>query len=156
LARPEQEGWLSCGRSGCLLFDRLSSRVHGRWQRRGASAPLTVEQLQARERWQARWILPIILAAFVPLFLTSPSSYAVEVVVGVGSWFVFATDLYVQRRIVPDYLRRPEGKFDLAIVVVTIPFYLIPGISGGTAILLLARLGRVVRVLLATSGLRRF
>jgi voltage-gated potassium channel len=33
---------------------------------------------------------------------------------------------------------------------------LIPGIAGGSAILLLARLARVVRVLLATAGLRRF
>jgi voltage-gated potassium channel len=33
---------------------------------------------------------------------------------------------------------------------------LIPGISGGSAVLLLARLGRVARVLMATAGLRRF
>jgi voltage-gated potassium channel len=41
-------------------------------------------------------------------------------------------------------------------VLITFPYYLIPGVSGGTAILLLARLTRVVRVLLATAGLRRF
>jgi voltage-gated potassium channel len=45
---------------------------------------------------------------------------------------------------------------DLGIVVFTFPIYLIPGVTGGTAILLVARLGRVVRVLLATAGLRRF
>jgi ion channel len=33
---------------------------------------------------------------------------------------------------------------------------LIPGVSGGSAILLLARLARVVRLLFATAGLRRF
>ncbi len=85
-----------------------------------------------------------------------PKSGAVEIVVGVGSWLVFAVDLVVQRRIAPDYLRRRQGKLDVTIVVLTFPVYLIPGISAGSAILVLARLGRVVRVLLATSGLRRF
>lgn len=121
-----------------------------------APAPLTSEQLQARERWQSRWNLPIIVAAVLPLFMTSPKSRGVEIFVGVGSWLVFVVDLVVQRRIVPDYLHRRSGMVDLGILVLTFPYYLIPGVSGGSAILLLARLGRVVRVLLATSGLRRF
>jgi voltage-gated potassium channel len=118
--------------------------------------PLTEEQQARRERWQSRWNLPIILAAVVPLFVTSPNTHWVEVVVGVGSWLVFVVDLIVQLRIAPDYLRRRSGQIDLAIVLLTFPFYLIPGISGKTGILLLARMARVVRVLLATSGLRRF
>ena len=118
--------------------------------------PLTPEQLRARDRWQSRWNLPIIVAAVVPLFVNSPDTRWVQVVVGLGSWIVFVIDLVVQRRIVPDYLRRRRGRFDLAIVLVTFPYYLIPGISGGSAILLLARLTRVVRVLLVTAGLRRF
>ncbi len=69
---------------------------------------------------------------------------------------MFAVDLFMQRRIVPDYLHRRDGRIDLAIVVVTFPFYLIPSVSSATAIVLLARLARVARVLLATSGLRRF
>jgi voltage-gated potassium channel len=121
-----------------------------------APAPLTPGQLQARERWQSRWNLPILVAAVLPLFVTSPKSRAVEIFVGVGSWLVFVVDLVVQRRIVPDYLHRRWGRVDMGILVVTFPYYLIPGVSGGSAILLLARLGRVVRVLLATSGLRRF
>ena len=116
----------------------------------------TAEQLLARERWQARWNLPLILAALVPLFVSSPDADWVQVVVGLGSWVVFVVDLVVQRRIVPDYLRSRRGRFDLAIVLITFPWYLIPGVSGGSAILLLARLGRVARVLLATAGLRRF
>ncbi|MGO9495511.1 MAG: ion transporter [Solirubrobacteraceae bacterium] len=119
-------------------------------------APLTPEQLHARERWQARWNLPIILAALLPLFVTSPKAGWVEVAVGAGSWLVFVIDLVVQRRIVPDYLHRRNGKIDLGIILLTFPYYLIPGISGASAILLLARLARVVRLLLATSGLRRF
>jgi voltage-gated potassium channel len=117
---------------------------------------LTREQLEARERWQSFWNLPIIVAALVPLFVTSPKYRWVAVVVGLGSWLVFLIDLVVQRRIVPDYLHRRQGRIDLGIVLATFPYYLIPGFSGAPAILLLARLARVVRVLLATAGLRRF
>jgi voltage-gated potassium channel len=118
--------------------------------------PLTAAQRQARERWQERWNLPIILAALVPLFVTSPETRWVQVVVGLGSWFVFVVDLVVQRRIDPDYLGRRDGRIDLGIVLLTFPYYLIAGLSGAAAILLLARLARLVRLLLATSGLRRF
>jgi len=121
-----------------------------------APPPLTAEQRAARERWQARWNLPILLAAFVPLFLTSPKLEVVAVVVGVGSWIVFVIDLVVQRRIDPAYMHRREGRFDLAIVLVTFPYYLLPGLSGVSALLLLARLARAARVLMATKGLRRF
>lgn len=120
------------------------------------AVPLTPEQLKARERWQAVWNLPIIVAALLPFFVTSSKTKWVELVVGFGSWLVFAIDLVVQRRIVPDYLHRRNGRIDLGIVLLTFPYYVIPGISGRTAILLLARLARVVRLLLATAGLRRF
>jgi voltage-gated potassium channel len=120
------------------------------------AAPLTAEQIANRERWQARWNLPILLAALVPLFVTSPKTRWVQVFVGLGSWIVFVIDLVVQRRIDPNYLRRRNGRIDLAIVLVTFPYDLISGISNGSALLLLARLARVVRLLLATAGLRRF
>ena len=64
--------------------------------------------------------------------------------------------MIVQRRIVHDYLRRPLGWFDLAILVLTFPYYLIPGVGAGAGFLVIARLARVVRVLVATAGLRRF
>ena len=134
----------------------MPSHPAKRTQMSAASAAPTAEQLLARERWQARWNLPIILAALVPLFVNSPDARWVQVAVGLGSWVVFVVDLVVQRRIVPGYLHQRRGRFDLVIVLITFPYYLIPGVSGGSAILLLARLGRVVRVLLATAGLRRF
>src|SRR5215471_2715432 len=124
--------------------------------RPGRESGLSAQQSAARERWQRRWNLPILLAALVPLFVNSPESRAVQVFIGIGSWLVFMVDLVVQRRIVPDYLHRRNGRIDLAIVVVTFPFYLIPPLSGYSAILMLARLARVARVLLATKGLRRF
>jgi voltage-gated potassium channel len=130
-----------------------TERARARFGRR---EDLTPEQLAARERWQRRWNLPILVAALVPLFVTSPNSRAAEIIIGVGSWLVFLVDLVVQRRIVPDYLHEARGRFDLAIVVLTFPLYLIPGVTGYSAILLFARLGRVARVLMATAGLRRF
>jgi voltage-gated potassium channel len=120
------------------------------------AAPLTPEQVKARESWQARWNAPILLAALVPLFVTSPKTRWVQVLVGLGSWLVFLVDLVVQRRIDPGYLRRRNGRIDLGIVLLTFPYYLISGLSNASAILLLARLARVVRVFLATAGLRRF
>jgi voltage-gated potassium channel len=116
---------------------------------------LTAEQLAARERWQRIWTVPIIIAAVVPLFITSPDARWVQLGVGIGSWVVFVVDLVVQRRIVPGYLRQGAGIVDLVVVVMTFPYYLIPGVSGGTAFLLLARLARLVRILMATAGLRR-
>jgi voltage-gated potassium channel len=120
------------------------------------SRALTPEQEAARKRWASRWNLPIIVAAVLPLVATSPSSVVVEVVVGVGTWLVFVIDLVVQRRIDPLYLSRRAGRIDVAIVILTFPFYLFPFLGNRTAILLFARFARVVRLLMATRGLRRF
>ena len=152
-SREDSEGALQAGQRG-----RREGAADGepRPAMAAQAAPLTSEQLRARKRWLDRWNLPILLAALVPLFVTSPNDHWVQVAVGLGSWIVFVIDLVVQRRIVPDYLHRRQGRLDLGIVVLTFPFYLIPGISGSSAILLLARLARVARVLLATAGLRRF
>ncbi len=120
------------------------------------TAPLTEAQRAARARWQSKWNGPIIVAAFLPFFVTSPQTDGVDVAVGLGSWLVFIVDLVVQRRIDPHYLRRRNGRIDLAIVLLTFPFYLLPGVTNGVALLMLARLGRVARVLIATKGIRRF
>ena len=135
----------------------MSRRNPGRLRKLLAdhSPPLTSDQREALEHWRARSNLAILLAAIVPLFVTSPQSRITALVVGIGSWLVFVVDLVVRRRIMPDYLHRRNGRFDLAIVVLTFPYYLIPGAGGYTAVLLIARLARVVRVLLTTRGLRQ-
>jgi voltage-gated potassium channel len=120
-----------------------------------ASGALTAAQVHALESWHRRSNLPILLAAIVPLVVTSPDVRAVALVVGLGSWLVFLVDLVVQRRIVHDYLHSRNGRIDLVIVVLTFPYYLIPGAGSYTAILAVARLARVARVLMATRGLRR-
>jgi len=113
-------------------------------------------QRQRLEAWRARSNPFILLAAIVPLVVTSPQARVVELVVGVGSWLVFVVDLIVQRRIAHDYLRTRNGRIDFAIVAITFPYYLIPGAGGYSALLVIARLARVGRVLMATRGLRRF
>ncbi|HJZ61045.1 MAG TPA: potassium channel family protein [Miltoncostaeaceae bacterium] len=137
------------------MLDRVRRRLSGAWSSAGRP-PLTPEQEAARARWQGKWNLPILLAAFIPLFVTSPDSRVVAIVVGVGSWIVFVVDLVVQRHIVRDYLRRRDGRIDLAIVIFTFPYYLLPGGSSAIGLLMLARLGRVARVLMTTRGIRRF
>jgi voltage-gated potassium channel len=134
---------------------KLHARTHRSHGADASRREPTPEQEAARSRWQQRWNLPILLAAFVPLLVSSPDSRWVTVVVGVGSWIVFVIDLFMQLRIDHAYLRRRSGRIDLAIVLLTFPYYLIPGVAGGSAILLLARLGRVARVFMATGGLRR-
>jgi voltage-gated potassium channel len=119
------------------------------------AGPPTPEQRAARAHWQARWNLPILLAAFLPLFITSPDARWVAWVIGFGSWLVFVVDLVVQRHIDPQYLHRRNGRIDVVIVLLTFPYYLLPGAHGASALLMLARLGRVARVLMATKGLRR-
>src|SRR5215468_521508 len=94
-------------------------------KRRDGAAGGELDVAMTEERWQSRWNVPIIIAAVLPLFMTSPDSKGVEVVVGVGSWLVFVVDLVVQWRIVPGYLRQRRGMLDLAIVIFTFPIYLI-------------------------------
>jgi voltage-gated potassium channel len=135
-------------------LSRLRENRHGHKGREGVA--LTAEQRKARERWRRHFNLPILLAAIVPLFVTNPDSTAVALAIGFGSWIIFVIDLVVQRRIVPEYFHTRNGRIDIVIVVLTFPYYLIPGASGYTAILLVARLARVARLALATKGLRRF
>jgi DNA-binding NarL/FixJ family response regulator len=122
------------------------------------SVPSPLDELTPREREILSLMAmgPILVAAFVPLFVTSPNTRWVQVVVGLGSWIVFVVDFAVQLCIDREYLRRRVGRFDLVIVLVTFPFYLLPGAVGVSWILLLARLGRVARVLITTRRLRRF
>jgi voltage-gated potassium channel len=139
------------------VFARTRTRVHGLLERlEGDRPPLTRAQREARQRWQDRWTIPIIVAAILPLFTAADVTFAIELVVGLGTWLIFLVDLFVQRRIDRDYLRRPAGWFDLGILILTFPFYLLPGVGNGTGFLVIARFARVVRVLVATAGLRRF
>jgi voltage-gated potassium channel len=67
---------------------------------------------------------------------------------------VFVLDLAVHMRYVRRYLTTGVGLFDLAVVLITAPRFLIPGL-GGSLILVLATLARLARLLFVSKAARR-
>ncbi len=98
--------------------------------------------------------LPIVVSAILPLVIVPESGGWVGVVVGVVTWLVFLVDFVVHARHVEHYLRTRLGGFDLFVVIATAPWFLIPGAQAGRFVVLL-RLARLARLLMATRGARR-
>ena len=96
----------------------------------------------------------IVAAAILPLVVDTRRHQAAGIIVGVGSWLVFVVDFVVQSRRRERYLHSGMGVFDLVIVVVTSPWYLIPGVNAG-AIVSVLRLARLARILMVFHGARR-
>jgi voltage-gated potassium channel len=67
---------------------------------------------------------------------------------------LFVIDFFVHERLLVNYLGTGLGKFDLVIVIVTAPWFLLSGAHGGSIVVIL-RLARVSRLLIATRGVRR-
>ena len=104
---------------------------------------------------QTRWIIfGAALAPFLARLLPGPT-YEVELAVDLITWAVFAVDLVVHVRISHAYLRSARGLFDIAIVVLTFPWYVFPSI-GSTSFMLVFRWARVARLLFAGETGRRF
>jgi voltage-gated potassium channel len=91
-------------------------------------------------------ILPIVVA-----FSRATTDSGISIAVNVVSWAVFVIDLLVHMRYIRKYLRTGPGIFDLAIVVLTAPWFLIPGLEG-TEIFQLARVARLLRILAVTPS----
>lgn len=109
--------------------------------------------------WEARMGPVIVCAALVPIVVafSAQGSNDPFAFINIVSWLIFLADLIVHIRLQPGYLRTGFGRFDTVIVVLTFPWYLVPGL-GNTAVLGLARLGRILRLVLAsgsTAMLRR-
>jgi voltage-gated potassium channel len=98
--------------------------------------------------------LPIVLAAILPLILSPQPGNPVGVIVGIASWLVFLLDFVVHQRRLDHYLGTGLGKFDLVVVILTSPWYLLPGANAGGFIVVL-RLARLLRVLVVARGARR-
>jgi voltage-gated potassium channel len=110
------------------------------------------------QRWEKRTRPAIIAAAVVPLIgvSTGPQTSTLGVIVEVVSWLVFLVDLVVHTRLRPHYLRSGAGRFDLAVVVLTSPWYLLVGDGGQfVALLRLARLARVAMIGFQTPLIKR-
>jgi voltage-gated potassium channel len=121
-------------------------------RRRGQPRDEAAEaSLATYDRW-AR--LPIILSAVLPLLITPTPGNWVSVTIGIVSWLVFLVDFLVHQRLLVSYLGTHLGRFDLVIVVVTAPWFLLAGPQAGGLVVVL-RLARVSRLLIATRGVRR-
>ena len=107
--------------------------------------------LTAEERvelWERRTNPIVVLAALVPLAMAGAADGVSRTVllVDLACWIVFAVDLLVHLRIDRRYLRRPVGWFDLTIVVVTFPWYVMFPDLDNAVLLTVLRLARVARV----------
>lgn len=107
----------------------------------------------ALDRHDRRMQLPLVLSAVLPLVLAPEPGHPVSVAVGICSWLVFLYDFVVHRRRVVHYLGTGFGKFDLVIVILTAPWFLLPGAQAGSAVVIL-RLARLVRLVVASRGAR--
>jgi voltage-gated potassium channel len=132
-------------------------------------APITDEVAAFRERvrspadlqrlsdYSRRAYVPLVLSALLPIITAvgrAGSDSGLSIVVNIAAWLVFLVDLLVHMRFVKKYLRTRSGRIDLFIVILTAPWFLIPGFSS-SEILVLARLARLVRLLFVSKGARR-
>ncbi len=106
------------------------------------------------ERFDARMRVPIIVSAILPLIVAPESHGWLGVVVGIASWLVFLVDYLVYVRHLEHYGRTGFGRFDLFVVIATAPWFLLPGAGTGQFVVLL-RLARLARLMMASKGSRR-
>jgi voltage-gated potassium channel len=115
---------------------------------------------EARERLvehNRRIYIPLLLSALLPIVVAASRSAAdsrVSIAVNVVAWFVFVYDLFVHIRLERHYLRTKVGVFDLVVVIITAPWFLLPGFEG-SQILMLARLARLARLFFVSKGARQ-
>ncbi len=116
------------------------------------SAPAKSEAAQQFLTRYQRFSRPlIIISALIPLIFTQENSGRVGEIIAIASWVVFLVDLIVQMRFRVRYLFSWVGILDLSIVIVTSPWYLLPGVEGG-GFVVIARLARLARLLVIAKG----
>ena len=117
-------------------------------------APRTPRDAAFVARFDSVMRIPIIISAILPLVVIPQPGRPVGVVVGVVTWLVFVLDFVVHERTLVHFLRTRLGRFDLVVVVLTAPWFLLPGAGAGSFVVAL-RMARLARLLLATRGVRR-
>jgi voltage-gated potassium channel len=100
--------------------------------------------------------LPLVLAALLPLVLVPGESQldTLTVVVNVVAWLVFLADFVVHERRLQGYVGTWLGRFDLSVVILTAPWFLIVGPSESKLVIAM-RLARIARLVLVGAGGRR-
>jgi voltage-gated potassium channel len=117
--------------------------------------PRTPEDAAALAHFDQRVAVPLVLAAVLPLFLLPGGAHRwFAGAVFIASWVVFLVDLVVHERRLVHYLGTWLGRFDLVVVVFTAPWFLLVGTGTGKFVILI-RLARVARLVMATRGAHR-
>ena len=137
------------GRSGTIEAVDVASETEHR-----PGQPRSERDAAFLARFNARMQLPIVVSAILPLVIVPESSGWVGVVVGIVTWLVFLADYVVRARHLEHYGRTRLGRFDLFVVIATAPWFLFPGAQAGAFVVLL-RLARLARLVMATRGARR-
>ena len=124
------------------MIRRDDSRCRG-----GGSGPgaCSSEDAAALAEFDQRFALPLVLAAILPIVLSPGSSRSVlAAAVEIVTWAVFIVDFVVHERRLQHYLRTWLGRFDLSVVVLTAPWFLVLGPSDAKFVLVI-RLARIAR-----------
>lgn len=102
--------------------------------------------------WKRRMDPVVLAAAILPIVvaLTERGQAEPAIWLDLASWAVFIVDYLVHLRLQPGYGRSRLGVFDLVIVVLTAPWYLVPTLDGAR-ILGVARLGRLARMFVVST-----
>jgi voltage-gated potassium channel len=117
--------------------------------------PRNPEYAERLQRYDSVAQPVVLLAAILPIVLGLVERHdVVGGIVYVVTWLVFVVDLIVRERLTVQYLRTWRGRFDLAVVVLTAPWFFIPGL-GQQRFLVVVRLARLARVIVATAAARR-
>jgi voltage-gated potassium channel len=102
--------------------------------------------------FEQRMNIPILVSAILPIIVSfGPEDDFFFIAVMVVTWGVFIVDYVVHVRLLRGYTRSRLGMFDLGVVVLTAPWFLIPGL-GGSQFVALARLARLARIAKVSDG----
>jgi voltage-gated potassium channel len=117
--------------------------------------PRSAEDAEVLARFDAKMAFPLVLAAVLPLMLLPGSTYKILAgLVNIAAWIVFVVDFVVHQRRLEHYVATWLGRFDLLVVVLTAPWFLLPGAQEQRFVMLI-RLARLARVVMAGKGAHR-
>ncbi len=114
-----------------------------------ADEPVLIEDADPRLAvWDRRTRWVIVVAAIAPMITAwaiGDRETAAQTIVDFVSWGIFVVDLLVRLSINRRYLLSFTGMFDLGIVLLTFPWYVLPGV-GGTQFMTVFRTARLLRL----------
>jgi voltage-gated potassium channel len=113
--------------------------------------PRSPDQAERLATYERRARLPIVLSAILPLVLVPQQGHPVSIAIGIVTWLVFLGDFVVRTRLLNNYTGTGTGRFDLAVVVLTAPWFLLPGASAGGIVVVL-RVARLARLVVASKA----